>query len=236
MDGILIVDKPQGITSHDVVDFIRSKLRIRKVGHAGTLDPLATGVLVILIGKATKLSNTLSNLDKEYEVRMTLGKRTDTGDADGKIIFENGDLTRITIDLVREVLPKFLGELSQIPPMTSAIRYKGKKLYELARKGINVERTPRPIKIKELELLNFNLPEIMVRVKCSKGTYVRVLCDDIGLALGCGAYVSGIKRLRSGYFSINEAFSIDKLKNMTKQEIAQLLKNKNENYYKFAAT
>lgn len=231
MNGILIVDKPQGMTSHDVVDFIRRKFRIKKVGHAGTLDPMATGVLVVLLGKATKMSSVLMNRDKEYEVVMSLGKRTDTGDADGKVISENGDWSRITRDALEGALKKFSGEILQIPPMMSAIKYKGKKLYELARKGINVDRPPRPINIKELVLLWFEPPDIMLKVKCSKGTYVRALCDDIGLALGCGGYVSKIKRLGSGDFSIKDAVPLESLRNMTKDELGLLLKN--ENYYKF---
>jgi len=234
VSGILIVDKPIGITSHDVVDFIRRKFKIKKVGHAGTLDPLATGVLVILAGRATKLSNTLLSRDKEYEVSMTLGKRTDTGDADGKVILEGGDFSKITVELTKKILSRFSGELSQIPPMTSAIKYKGKKLYELARKGIEIERVPRQIKIIGLELLNFNLPEIVLRVQCSKGTYVRVLCDDIGLALGCGAYVSKIRRTKSGEFSLIDAVEFGRLKDMAKDQLPLLLKN--ENYYKFTTT
>jgi len=231
MDGILIVDKPKGITSHDVVDFIRRRFRIKKVGHSGTLDPLATGVLVILIGKATKISNKLMSQNKKYEVVMTLGKRTDTCDADGKVIFENGDYSAITEGTIKGVLAKFVGEITQIPPMTSAVRYKGKKLYELARQGIEVEREARPISIFGLSLLGYNPPDITLEISCSKGTYVRVLCDDIGKALGCGAYVSQIKRTSSGDFSLKDAIDLEKLRDTTRQEFVRLLRN--ENYYKF---
>lgn len=231
MDGILIVDKPQKLTSHDVVDFIRRRFRIKKVGHAGTLDPLATGVLVILVGKATKLSNRIMSQNKEYEVVMTLGKRTNTGDADGNIIFENGDFSKVTQDSIKAVFAKFLGEIQQTPPMVSAVKYHGKKLYELARKGIEVKRSPRLVNITEIELQSFELPEVTLRVGCSKGTYVRVLCDDIGLILGCGGYVSRIKRVNSGDFSIKDAVEFERLRSMTRQEFIQLLKN--ENYYKF---
>jgi tRNA pseudouridine55 synthase len=231
MNGILIVDKTQGMTSHDVVDFVRRRFRIKKVGHAGTLDPMATGILVVLIGKATKLSNLVMNTDKEYEVVMSLGKRTDTGDADGKVIYENAGCANITLEMIEKALKNFSGQISQVPPMMSAIKHKGKKLYELARKGIEIERQPRPIHIKELVLLWFRPPEAMLRVKCSKGTYVRVLCDDIGLLLGCGAYVSKIRRIGSGDFSIGEAVEFERLKNITRQEFSLLLKN--ENYYKF---
>ncbi|MBI4335660.1 MAG: tRNA pseudouridine(55) synthase TruB [Candidatus Omnitrophica bacterium] len=231
MNGVLIVDKPSGITSHDVVDIIRRRFHIKKVGHAGTLDPLATGVLVILVGRATKLSNILMNRDKEYEVVMALGKRTDTGDADGKVIYESGDCKNITLAALNEVLERFRGQIPQIPPMMSAIKHKGKKLYELARKGIEIERQPRQVNIKELRVLSFNPPDATLRIKCTKGTYVRVLCDDIGLALGCGAYVSRIRRVASGEFSVNEAVSVDMLRQVDIHRLGQMLKN--ENYYKF---
>jgi len=233
MDGILIVDKPQGMTSHAVVDFIRRRFKIKKAGHAGTLDPLATGVLVMLIGKATKVSSVLMNKDKEYEVVMSLGKRTDTGDADGKVIYENPEIAHITREMLEASMTKFTGEISQIPPMMSAIKHKGKKLYELARKGIEIERAPRLINIKELTLIDFKLPDVKLRVKCSKGTYIRVLCDDIGLDLGCGAYVSQIRRVASGDFSINKSITLDKLDVITRAELGLLLIN--ENYYRFAA-
>ncbi len=233
MDGILIVDKPSGMTSHDVVDFIRDRFGLKKVGHAGTLDPLATGVLVILIGRATKLSSTFLSSDKTYEVSAILGKRTDTGDADGEVIFEGGDFSHITLEDIKGAASKFSGHMLQVPPMTSAVRYKGKKLYELARKGIEVERPPRPITIFSLDVLSFSPPQVELGVKCSKGTYVRVLCDEIGLALGCGAYVSKIKRVRSGEFSITGAIDLNRLREMKRQELAQVLKN--ENYYRFAS-
>jgi tRNA pseudouridine55 synthase len=234
MDGILIVDKPGGMTSHDVVDFIRRRFRLKKVGHAGTLDPLATGILVILVGKATKLSGALMNKDKEYEVEMTLGKRTDTGDADGKAILENMDCSGVTKAMIEEALAKFSGEILQVPPMMSAIKYKGKKLYELARQGIEIERAARHVNIKALSLIEFKTPRAGLRIRCSKGTYVRVLCDDIGLHLGCGAYVSQIKRTASGDFTIEEAIPLEKLRTVTRQEFERLLKN--ENYYKFKTT
>lgn len=231
MDGILIVDKPQGMTSHDVVDFIRRRFRIKKVGHAGTLDPLATGVLVVLIGRATKLSNTLMSNDKEYEVVMSLGKRTDTGDADGKVIYENPDYNRVTREMIEASLKKFTGQIMQVPPMVSAIKHKGKKLYELARQGIEIERLPRQIHIKELVLLGYTPPDAMLKIRCSKGTYIRVLCDDVGLELGCGAYVSNIRRACSGDFSIKDAINFNKIRELKKDELQYLLKN--ESYYKF---
>jgi len=232
MHGILIVNKPQRMTSHDVVDFIRRRFHIKKVGHAGTLDPLATGVLVLLIGRATKLSGKLMGQDKEYGVVMTLGKRTDTGDADGKVISESNEFRTIDTQQIKSVLAQFTGKISQIPPMTSAIKHKGKKLYELARKGIQIERSPREVTIHDLVLEEYNPPDISLRVTCSKGTYVRVLCDDIGLALGCGGFVSKIERLKSGRFHIKEAITIDELRDLTRQDLSTLLKN--ENYYRFS--
>lgn len=227
----MIIDKPKGMTSHDVVDFIRKRFHLKKVGHAGTLDPLATGVLVILVGKATKLSGTLTGHDKEYDVMMTLGRRTDTGDADGKVISDGGDFSKITVDTINAAFTKFLGHIPQKPPMTSAVKFKGKKLYELARQGIEIERPSRMINIKELELLTFDAPNVSFRVKCTKGTYVRVLCDDIGLALGCGAYVSQIRRTRSGDFSIKESLDLSRVREIKGSELPYFLKN--ENYYKF---
>jgi tRNA pseudouridine55 synthase len=234
MDGILIVDKPRGMTSHDVVDFIRRRFRIKKVGHAGTLDPLATGVLVVLVGRATKLSSILMSDDKEYEVVMTLGRRTDTGDADGKVIYEHPGCGGITREMIEASLKKFTGEIMQVPPMMSAIKHKGKKLYELARQGIEVERPSRQIHVKELALLDYAPPDAMLRIRCSKGTYVRVLCDDVGLLLGCGAYVSNIRRTCSGDFRIKDAINFDKVRSLKKDELRYALKN--ESYYKFKAS
>lgn len=208
MDGILIVNKPAGITSHDVVDIIRKKFNIRRVGHAGTLDPMATGVLVMLIGRATKLSNTFMSDDKEYIATLFLGKRTDTQDATGRVI-EERNLNGIMIDAVKKAFDSFLGEIEQVPPMVSAKKYKGKKLYELARKGESVPRSPCSIKIHEIEILNFNLPEIIFRVRCSKGTYVRTLCEDIGKTLGYPAHMSALTRTASGKFLLEEACSLN---------------------------
>jgi len=204
MDGILVINKPAGITSHDVVDAIRRKFHIKRVGHAGTLDPMATGVLVILVGKATKLSVSFMERDKEYVARLFLGKSTDTQDSTGKTL-ETMPFNGIEADLVRETLNSFLGEIEQIPPMVSAKKYKGKKLYELARKGRSVPREPCLIKIREIELLDFDPPEFVFRVRCSKGTYVRTLCESIGKRLGYPAHMSGLSRTISGEFSLKDA-------------------------------
>ena len=204
MDGIFVINKPAGITSHDVVDAIRRKFDIKRVGHAGTLDPMATGVLVILVGKATKLSAKFMQYDKEYIATLFLGKSTDTQDSTGKTL-ETRPLNGIEAGLVRKTLNSFLGEIEQIPPMISAKKYKGKKLYELARKGKTVPRKPCMIKIHEIELLDFSPPEFVFRVRCSKGTYVRTLCESIGKRLGYPAHMSGLSRTISGEFSLKEA-------------------------------
>jgi len=209
-DGILVVDKPQGATSHDIVDLVRKTLRIKKVGHAGTLDPLATGVLIILVGKATKLFNKFADLDKEYIAVVTLGKITTTGDAEGKIIAEK-DFSSVSLKQVLDTLNSFKGETEQVPPMVSAIKYKGKKLYQFARQGIEVPRKPRRVVIKELKLLRFQPPEIEFYLRCSKGTYVRKLAEDVGLKLGCGGYISKIQRISVGKFNIKESISIGQI-------------------------
>jgi tRNA pseudouridine55 synthase len=162
---------------------------------------------------------------------MTLGRRTKTGDADGEIISDNVDFSAVTPERVQQALLKFSGQISQTPPMTSAIKYQGKKLYELARKGIEVKRTPRTVTVKNMEMLSFSPPDVKIRIRCSKGTYVRVLCDDIGLELGCGAYVSNIRRIRSGEFLIDGAVEFEKLRVTTRKELGLLLKN--ADYYKF---
>ncbi len=208
MDGILAVNKPKGITSHDVVDRIRRKFHIKRVGHAGTLDPMATGVLVMLVGRATKLAASFIEDDKEYIATLFLGKRTDTQDSTGKLI-EEKDVRDLSVDSVVEALNSFKGNLEQIPPMMSAKKYKGKKLYQLARKGKIVSREPCKIKIHEIELLDFKLPEVVFRARCSKGTYIRTLCEDIGNAMGYPAHMSALTRTRSGRFSLDKAYSLD---------------------------
>lgn len=208
MDGILVINKPAGITSHDVVDVIRRRFNMRRVGHAGTLDPMATGVLVVLTGKATKLSNTFIRDDKEYVATLFLGKSTDTQDSEGRVVKEK-ELNGPEEDSARKALGSFLGEIKQVPPMVSAKKHKGKKLYELARKGKTVAREPCSITIYEIELLDFSPPEIVFRVRCSKGTYVRTLCEDIGNALGYPAHMSALTRTRSGRFSLQEASELE---------------------------
>jgi len=218
MKGILIVDKPLDWTSHDVVNFIRKRFRIKKVGHCGTLDPIGTGVLVILAGKATKWASRFLGEDKEYQVTLTLGVTTDTADAQGKIIFQNKD-TDFSRERLEEVFKQFLGELAQIPPMVSALRHKGKRLYQLAREGKEVPREPRKIHIHKLEITSIDLPRISFDVHSSKGTYIRTLCEDIGKVLGCGAHLSALRRIKSGSFSLEKSVTIDKLKQISRLEL-----------------
>jgi tRNA pseudouridine55 synthase len=222
MDGILIVDKPQGMTSHDVVDFIRRRFNIKKVGHAGTLDPMATGVLVMLVGKATKLSGELMAHDKEYDAEMTLGQSSDTGDAWGKVEVTDPDIS-FTRPEIEKAFREFIGEIDQTPPMYSAVKHNGRKLYELARKGITVDVKPRKIIIKSLNIKSIALPQVEFSVTCSKGTYIRQLCIDIGAKLGSSALLSKLRRTRSGRFGIGEAISMSELDRLSKMELEKRL-------------
>jgi len=207
-DGILIIDKPSGITSHDCVDLVRKKLKTKRVGHSGTLDPVATGVLVLLVGKATKLFSKFVSFDKEYEATLKLGIVTSTGDSEGKILSE-ADIAHLTEADVRKVFEEFVGQREQVPPMVSAIKHHGQRLYELARRGIEVERKSRPINLYELKITRMQLPEIDFFVRCSKGTYIRRLGEEIGEKLGVGGFISYIRRVSLGPFSIKEAAKIE---------------------------
>lgn len=211
MDGILVVDKPKGLTSHDVVDFIRNRFAIKKVGHAGTLDPAATGVLVILLGRATKLADKLISLEKEYYARLTLGVLTDTADSDGMIIRKQKISKALDLPFIEKVFKEFVGEIKQVPPMFSAIHHKGKRLYELAREGISVPRRERKVNIKRISVRSFNLPDIDFEVVCSKGTYIRSLCEDIAKRLGCIGYLSSLRRIRCGQYNLDKTVTIKEL-------------------------
>ncbi len=210
INGFLLVDKPAGLTSHDVVDRVRRTFQLKKVGHAGTLDPLATGLLVLALGKATKLTGQLIVEQKGYEAVCLLGKESDTQDIQGKILNE-GPTESLTDEAVKEVVLSFLGEQCQIPPMFSAKKQKGKKLYELARQGIEVEREPKAIEIYEINIKEMSLPQFKFDVLCSKGTYVRTLCHDIGRKLGCGGLLFGLRRISSGSFELSEALTLDEV-------------------------
>ena len=207
-EGIILANKPKGVTSHDVVDFVRKRLKIQKVGHAGTLDPLAQGLLIILVGKYTKLFTKFVKFNKEYSGVMKLGEVTSTGDSQGEVT-KSSDYSGIGDEKIKEIFTLFEGETEQIPPMVSALRVKGKRLYNLARKGIVIDREPRKIKIDSLQILKIDLPFIQFRVQCSKGTYIRKLAEDIGEKLGCGAHMIEIVRLGIGPFKLDQAIKMD---------------------------
>lgn len=223
MDGILIVDKPPRMTSHDVVNFMRRKFGLKKVGHSGTLDPMASGVLVILIGRATKLSSQFINEDKEYEAILTLGIVTDTGDCTGEVIRNSFSTIQYSREKLERIFAEFEGEIEQIPPMVSALKYKGTRLYKLARQGIQIKRKARKVNILKLQITDVNLPQVSFKVGCSKGTYIRSLGEDIGQRLGCGGSLSRLRRIRSGSFSLKEAVSLEELKRISPAELEQLL-------------
>lgn len=211
MDGILNINKPSNMTSHDVVSCIRRLIKQKRIGHAGTLDPQATGVLVLLLGKATKLAEILKGNSKEYVASMRLGIRTTTQDTWGEITEQKTDFS-FQKKTVENALLSFKGEINQIPPMFSALHHKGKRLYELARQGKEVERLPRQIKIFEIELLDFMPPDnLTFRVVCSGGTYIRTLCADVGNVLEVGGHLTSLKRIRSGRFKIEDAIDLSDL-------------------------
>ena len=214
MDGIINVNKPTGMTSHDVVYRLRHILGVKKIGHTGTLDPDASGVLPMCVGKATKLADYLTATDKQYRAELSLGAFTDTQDASGEVL-ERFDVN-VTEKQMRDVLCEFVGEIEQIPPMYSAIKINGKKLYELAREGKTVERTPRRITVRGITLEKFDAAQgkAVMTVDCSKGTYIRTLCNDIGARLGCGGYMSALERTRSGRFSIEDAYTLERIESM----------------------
>ncbi len=210
VSGVLVVDKPIGLTSHDVVQIIRRGTGIRRAGHTGTLDPRASGVLVILIGPAVRLSEFVSASDKRYQATIRLGSATDTYDGDGQITStaEIGDITEDEFD---EVLQTFVGEMEQVPPPYSAVKVKGRKAYEMTRKGEDVELEPRTVHVYSLEILEWAPPEAVVDVYCSSGTYVRSLANDLGKALGTGAHLVGLRRTKSGRFTLRDAVQLRRL-------------------------
>lgn len=212
MDGVINVHKPVGMTSSDVVVWVRKHLNTRKVGHTGTLDPEVNGVLPICVGRATRLAEYLTNQGKSYRAEITFGIVTDTQDAQGEIL--HSIKPEINEDDFLKILPQFMGSIQQIPPMYSAVRHQGKHLYDLARQGIEVERVPRTINIRRLEFLSWQegeYPKAIFEVDCSKGTYIRTLCQDLGDALGCGAHMSKLVRLRSGPFRLEESWTLEQI-------------------------
>jgi tRNA pseudouridine55 synthase len=212
ISGILVVDKPVGMTSHDVVQAIRMGTGIRRAGHTGTLDPRASGVLVILIGPAVRLSEFVSASDKRYQAIIRLGATTDTFDADGRFTRPAATAPmEISEELFETTLKQFIGEIEQTPPPYSAVKVKGRRAYEMARQGEEVELEPRKIQVYHLEVLEWAPPEAVIDVHCSSGTYVRSLANDLGEKLGCGAYLVGLRRTKSGRFSLRDAVPLRKL-------------------------
>ncbi len=207
MNGIVIIDKPAGWTSMDVCAKLRGILHERRIGHSGTLDPMATGVLAVFVGRATRAVEFCEADDKEYLAAMRLGTVTDTQDITGTVLETHP--VSVSDAALNAALLDFTGDISQIPPMYSAVKIGGKKMYELARKGQSVERAARPVTIKALELLSREGDEVSLRVVCSKGTYIRTLCHDIGAALGCGACLTSLRRTRSGHFTLDQARSLE---------------------------
>lgn len=214
--GFLNINKPQGMTSHDVVAIVKRELRQRtgqkiKVGHAGTLDPMATGVLIVCVDYATRLSEYVMASEKVYEARLRLGEVTDTYDADGEIVTRN-PIDNLTCDQIAGVIPQFVGDIEQLPPMYSAVKVGGKKLYELAREGKEIERKARAVHISSIEMINCDLPECDLRITCGSGTYIRSLAFDIGEQLEVGAHLTRLERVRSGAFTVEKASTIEQLK------------------------
>ena len=221
--GLLLADKPLNMTSHDVVNILRKRLSIKKIGHAGTLDPQATGLLLMLVGKkATKASNIFRDLDKTYAARLTLGIKTDSADHTGAIVAEK-NIPLLSDEIIFEAFERFTGTILQTPPMVSAKKIKGKKLYKLARKGIEVVRDPVEIRIKRIRITKIDLPDIEFVVTCSKGTYVRTLCEDIGGELGTYAHMNGLRRVSVGSFDVKDALDVEKIKIMTPEDICKRL-------------
>ena len=219
-NGIINVYKERGYTSHDVVARLRGILKMKKIGHTGTLDPEAVGVLPVCLGSGTKLCGMLTDWDKEYIAVLRLGVVTDTQDMTGQILERCGEerLAALTGDGVRETILRFVGNYDQVPPMYSALKVDGKKLYELARAGREVERSPRRVRIGEIEILEETLPLVRMRVVCSKGTYIRTLCHDIGQRLGCGGAMESLTRSRVGVFGIGEALTLAQLEQLRDED------------------
>ncbi|CAH2030853.1 tRNA pseudouridine(55) synthase TruB [Trichlorobacter ammonificans] len=210
VDGFLVIDKPAGITSHDVVSRVRRLAGTRRVGHTGTLDPFATGVLPVAVGEGTKAIPFLDEGEKEYEAELLLGTVTDTLDHTGTVL-QQSDWSTVTESALLERMAELTGTISQVPPMYSAIKQGGQPLYKLARKGVEVERQPRQVTIYRFDLLTCTLPTVTVRVRCSRGTYIRSLADDLGRLVGCGACLSALRRTRSGPFAISTAITLEEL-------------------------
>jgi tRNA pseudouridine55 synthase len=220
--GIILLDKRLGVSSNKALQEVRRLLNANKAGHTGSLDPLATGLLPLCFGEATKVSAMLLDDDKRYAVTVQLGVMTDTGDAEGKVL-ETKPVPTLTLEQIQTCLQQFTGDIEQVPPMYSALKHNGKKLYELAREGIEIERKARQIKIYQLKLLGFTADTLSLEVFCSKGTYIRSLAEDIGHYLGCGGTVIALRRLQAGQFQIKDAYTIEQLSSMNPDELTACL-------------
>ncbi len=231
MDGVIIINKQKGFTSHDVVNVIRKKLNIKKVGHTGTLDPNATGVLPILVGKATKISKYLIEHNKTYIATIKLGEKTDTGDSEGQVIETKKVPKKLEKEEIEQVLTDFLGKQKQLPPIYSAIKVKGKKLYEYAREGQEVKIEPRDIEIYKIKLLEYKYNKIKIEVECSKGTYIRTLCEDISKKLETVGYMEELQRTKINEFKIENSLLLDdiNIQNVEQKliKIEEIFKEKN---------
>jgi tRNA pseudouridine55 synthase len=217
VDGILLLDKPAGLTSNAALQKVKRLYRARKAGHTGSLDPLASGLLPICLGEATKVSGFLLDADKHYWVSCRLGVRTSTADAEGEVL-ETRPVTDVTEARLREVMESFKGEIEQVPPMYSAVKHQGQRLYALARQGVEVEREPRRITIHAIELRDFRLPLVEIEVHCSKGTYIRTLVEDMGAALGCGAHVADLRRYGVGPYNASGMVTFEVLEDCLARE------------------
>lgn len=221
MDGILVIDKPQGLTSFDVVRRVRTLLQVKKVGHTGTLDPMATGLLPLCLGEATKIAGYITEGDKAYDASLRLGIETDTLDAEGKVTAE-APVPLLTAERIEAALALFRGSYGQVPPMYSAVKVKGKRLYELARAGETVERQARPVTVYSLVLTDFTAHEMRLSVRCSKGFFVRTLAAEIGKALGCGAHLQALRRTASGPFTLAQALPLASLESLLQSDPGQV--------------
>ena len=209
--GLILVNKPVGITSFKLVHIIKKKLKVKKAGHCGTLDPLASGLMIVLVGKYTKLQDKFMKQDKVYHATIKLGLKTDSGDLDGKIISQS-DFFHVTKELIEQVCKSFVGKIKQIPPMYSALKVNGQKLYELARKGITIERKPREITIYNIELTDYQQDSFSIKVKCSSGTYIRTLAEDIGTKLNTNTVLTKLVREEIGNYKLTNAINIDDIR------------------------
>ncbi|MFV9930787.1 MAG: tRNA pseudouridine(55) synthase TruB [Francisella endosymbiont of Hyalomma asiaticum] len=223
LNGVVVINKTKGVSSNKVLQQLKYLFNAQKIGHTGTLDPMATGVLSICFGRATKIAQYLLDADKEYIATIRLGIETDSGDAEGQVITRNNNIPKLSNHLIEKVLANFRGNIVQVPPMYSALKHNGQPLYKLAREGKNVEIKPRNINIYELELLDFDKDTLKVRVKCSKGTYIRSLAIDIGKKLGCEGHLIALQRTQSGPFKLAEAIELEQLKDLSfEQKIASI--------------